>query len=192
MALNQIHESGGKFEMLDRSFSWTPRHLQQATSLPFFVALVFLALTVLGMEARAEGEPPVWTSSAPSEALLQVARSPSSAIQYEEASKAPGLAGFDAASLPDENQPVSPGLNLDISFEQTGNLEETVADNEDNSARVARIASCYEASVGRYQSEEREVAFTNPLSRTTELDTAMSHFTAQKASRRQFDTCSRF
>lgn len=178
--------------MFDRSDSWAPRHSQLATGLPFFAALVFLALMVLGLEARAEGEPPVSMSSAPSEALLQVARTPSSAMQYEEASKAPGLVGFDAPSLPGDIQPAPPHLNLDISFEATGDLEQAVEEDEDNPARVARIAACYEASVGRYQSEEREHAFSNPLSRTTELDTAMSHFTAQTASRRQFDSCSRF
>ncbi len=178
--------------MFDRSDSWAPRHLQLATGLPFFAALVFLAQMVLGPEARAEGDPPVSMSSAPSEALLQVARTPSSAMQYEEASKDPGLAGFDAPSLPDDIQPVAPHLNLDISYEATGNLENTVDESEGNTARAARIASCYEASVGRYQSEEREEAFSNPLSRTTQLDSAMSHFTAQRASRRQFDSCSRF
>jgi hypothetical protein len=82
-------------------------------------------------------------------------------------------------------------LDLDISLEQIGGLYETVDDNERNSARVARIASCYEASVDRYHSEERG-AFTNSLSEFAKFDAAMTHFTALRDSRLQFETCSRF
>jgi hypothetical protein len=177
--------------MFDQSFSWTPRHSEQATSLPLFGALVLLALTVLGMEARADDGQSVSTSAASSPALRQVARSPSSVTQHEEAGNVSGLATFDVARSQNDIQPVSQGLDLDISLEQIGGLHETVDDIKQNSARVARIASCYEASVGRYHSEERG-AFTNTLSKSTEFDAAMTDFTAQRASRLQFDSCSRF
>ena len=178
--------------MFDRSFSWTSRHSEQATSLPFFGALVLLALAVLGMEARAEDGRSVSSSAAPSVASLQVARAPSSVEEHQEVGSVAGLATFDVARPQDEVEPVSPGLNLDISLERIGERDETLDGTQQNSARTARIASCYEASVGRYHSEERGTAFANPLSRTTELDAAMIHFTAQRASRRQFNTCSRF
>ncbi len=181
--------------MFDRTLSWTPKHSAQVTGLPFLGVLVLLALTASGMEARADDEQSVSSLAAQPPATLQVARSPSSVEYQEETASVSYLTNFDAARPLDEMQPVSPGLNLDISFEQAGDLEETIDDKQQNSARVARIASCYEASVGRYHSEERSeergAAFTNPLSRTTELDTAMTRFTAQRASRRQFDTCSR-
>ena len=179
--------------MFDRSYSWTPRYSERATSLLSFGALVLLALAVLGMEARAEDGQSVASSTDPSPAMLQVARAPSSATHHEEAANVPGLAGFDAPSLQDEIQPLSHGL--DLSLEQIGRVHDTDDDNEQNAARVARIASCYEASLGRYHSEERG-AFTNSLSDSTNFDTnldvAMTHFTALKASRRQFDSCSRF
>ena len=38
----------------------------------------------------------------------------------------------------------------------------------------------------------RGTAFADPLSRTTELDAAMTRFTAERASRRQFDACARY
>ncbi len=91
---------------------------------------------------------------------------------------------------------MSQGLNLDLSLdfslERIGDLDRTVDHNEQDRARTARIASCYDSSVGRYHSEERRVTFTNPLSRTGDLDAAMNRFTAQRDSRRQFDTCSRY
>lgn len=180
--------------MFGRSFSWTPRHSQQAAGLLFFAALVLVALTVLGMEARADDGKSVSTSTAPSPAMLQVARSPSSAGHHEEAGNAAGPATFDMARPQDESQPVSQGLNLnlDMSLDRTGELQETVDDGERDTARTARIASCYDASLGRYRSEARGTAFADPLSRTTELDTAMTRFTAERASRRQFDACTRY
>ena len=180
--------------MFYRSFSWTPRHSEQAAGLLFFAALVLVALTVLGMEARADEGQSVSSPTAPGPAMLQVARSPSSLGQHEEAGNVTGLATFNVAPPKDEFQPVSQGLNLnlDISLERIGELQETVDDGEQNAARTARIASCYDASVGRYHSEEGGTAFANPLSKTSDLDAAMTHFTAQRDSRRQFNTCARY
>jgi len=184
--------------MFDRSVSQKSRHPVKATSLPFFAALVLLALTVLGMEARADDGQAVPTAASANLALLQMARSPSSVEHHEEAASVSGPSSFDLASpqdeFQDEFQPVTQGLNLnlDISLEPIGELDETVDDGEQNAARTARIASCYDASLGRYQSAEQDTDFANPLSRTSELETAMTHFTAKRASRRQFDTCSRY
>jgi hypothetical protein len=99
------------------------------------------------------------------------------------------LAQFDVASPRDGSQPISQGL--DISLGQIGGLYGTVDDSEQNSARVARITSCYQASVGRYHSEERG-AFANILSESTRFDAALTYFTAERDSRLQFDSCSRF
>jgi hypothetical protein len=143
------------------------------------------------MEARAGDDQSISTFSASSVALIQVARSPSSVAQHEEAGNVLGLAQFGAPSSQDGIQPISQGLDLDISLEQIGGLYETVDDNEQNSARVARIASCYQASVGRYHSEERGT-FSNTLSESARFDAAMTHFTALRDSRLQFETCSRF
>jgi len=175
--------------MFDRSFSWTLRHSAQATHLPILGVLILLALAVSGMEARAGDEQSISADSASSVALLQLARSPSSAAQHEEAGNVSGLAKFDAASSQDGSQPISQGL--DISLGRIGGLYETVDDNEQNAARIARIASCYQASVGRYHSEESG-AFTNSLSESARFDAAMTHFTARRDSRLQFDSCSRF
>ncbi len=179
--------------MFDRPFKGTPRHSDQAAALPFFAALVFLALTILGLEARADDGQSVSAPTASSPALLQMARSASSVEQYEEAGTFADQANFDAVRPRDEIEPVSQGLNLDleISLEGIAGLQATAEDGKQNTARTARIASCHEASLGRYRSEEHGEDFTNPLSRTTELDTAVTHFTARRASRQQFDTCSR-
>jgi hypothetical protein len=108
-----------------------------------------------------------------------------------EAKKASGLVQDDVPSWQDGDQPTSQRLNLDISPVQIGQSYETIDDNEQNSARVARITSCYQASVGRYHSEERG-AITNNFSESARFDSAMTHFTARRDSRRQFDSCSRF
>jgi hypothetical protein len=120
-----------------------------------------------------------------------VARAPSSAAQHEETGDVLGLAQDYVTIWQGGNQPTSQSLDLDMSFEQIGGFNETVDDNEQNSVRVARIASCYETSVGRYHSEERG-AFTNALSEFAKFDAAMTHFTARRDSRLQFETCSRF
>ncbi len=176
--------------MFDRSFSWTPRHSVQATHLLFLGILILLALAVSGMEARAGDDQSISTFSASSVALIQVARSPSSVAQHEEAGKVSGLAQFDLASSQDGIQPISRGLDLDIPLEQIGGLYEPVDDNVQNAARLARISSCHQASVARYHSEERG-AFTNTLSESARFDAAMTHFTALRDSRLQFDSCSR-
>ncbi len=177
--------------MLDRSFNWTLRHSAKANRLPFLGALILLALAVSGMEARAGDDQSISAISASSVASIQVARSPSSAAQYEEAGNVSDLAKLDMASWQDGSQPVSQGLDLDISLEQIGGLYEMIDDNEQNSVRIARIASCHQASVGRYHSEELG-AFTNTLSEPTKFEAALTHFTAQRDSRLQFDSCSRF
>ncbi len=177
--------------MFDRSFSWTLRHSAQATHLPILGVLILLALAVSGMEAHAGDDRSISAISASSVASIQVARSPSPAAQHEEARNVSDLAKFDAASSQDGSQPVSQVLDLGISFEQIGGLYEMVDDNEQNSARIARISSCHQASVGRYYSEELG-AFTNSLSESARFDAALTHFTAQRDSRLQFDSCSRF
>ncbi len=108
-----------------------------------------------------------------------------------EAEKVSGLVQDDEASWQHGDQLTFQRLNLDISPEQIGRTYETVDENEQNSARVARITSCYQASVGRYQSEKRG-AITNNLSESARFDSAMTQFTARRVSRRQFDSCSRF
>ncbi len=180
--------------MFDRSFRGTPRHSGRAASLLFFAALVLLALTVLGIDARADDGQSVSTPAVPSPASLQVARSDSSMEHQAYTSGLSGPATFDEAGPHDETQPVSQGLNLnlDMSLDRTGELRETTDDGEQDTARTARIASCYDASVGRYHSEERGPAFSNPLTRTADLDAAMIRFTAQRDSRRQFDACASY
>ena len=177
--------------MFDRSFRWTPRHSVQANRLAFLGILILLALAVSGMDARAGDDQSISTFSASSVALIQVARSPSPAAQHEEARNVSDLAKFDVASSQDGSQPVSQVLDLGISFEQIGGLYEMVDDNEQNSARIALISSCHQASVGRYYSEELGI-FTNTLSEPTKFDAALTHFAAQRDSRLQFDSCSRF
>jgi hypothetical protein len=162
----------------------------QAIRLPIFGVLVFLALAAARTEARAEDSQPISTLPASSVASLQVARASSSAAQPDKAGNASGLAQNYVTIWPDGDQPASQGLDLDISLEQIGGLYGTVDDNERNSARIARIDSCYRASVGRYHSEERG-AFTNSLSEFAKFDAAMTHFTAPRDSRLQFETCSR-
>ena len=182
-------------KMFERSFSWAPWHSERLAGLGFFAALVLLALTVLGFEARADdAEQSLSTSADSSPALHQVARLHPATAKYQDVAIAPGFAGFDAPSLKHDTQPLSQGLDLslDFSLQRIGDLEDALDDSEQDRARSARIASCYESSVGRYHSEERRVAFTNPLSRTGDLDVAMTRFTAKRDSRRQFDTCSRF
>jgi hypothetical protein len=176
--------------MFDRSFSWTLRHSVQATHLPFLGILILLALVVSGLEARAGDDQSISAISASSGALLQVARSPSSVAQHGEAGDVLGLAQDDVASWWDGSQPISQSLDLDISLEQIGGLYETVDDNVQNAARLARISSCHQASVGRYHSDEGG-AFTNTLSESARFDAAMTHFTALRDSRLQFDSCSR-
>ncbi len=177
--------------MLDRSFSWTLRHSVPATHLPFLGVLILLALAVSGMEARADDDQSISTLSASSVTLIQVARSPSSVAQYEDAGDVIGLAQDYVTILQDANQPISQGLDLDISLEQIGGLYEMVDHNEQNSARIARIASCHQASVGRYYSEEIG-AFTNTLSEPSKFDAALTYINAQRVSRLQFESCSRF
>ncbi len=108
-----------------------------------------------------------------------------------EEKRALGLVQDDVASWQHGDQLTFQRLNLDISPEQIGRTYETVDENEQNSARVARITSCYQASVGRYQSEKRG-AITNNLSESARFDSAMTQFTARRVSRQQFDSCSRF
>ena len=163
----------------------------QATRLPILGVLVLLALAVSGIEARADDGQPISTLSASSVALLQLARAPSSVAQQEEAGDVLGLAQDYVTIWQDGNQPTSQGLDLDISFEQIGGFYETVDDNEQNFVRVARIASCYETSVGRYHSEERG-AFTNTLPELAKFDAALTHFTALRESQLQFESCSKF
>ena len=107
-----------------------------------------------------------------------------------EEKKALGLVQDDVTSWQDGNQPAPQSLDLNISREQIGGVYETVDDDEQNSARRARIASCYEASIGRYHSEERG-AFTNTLSEFSKFEAAMTPFNAQRDSRLQFESCSR-
>jgi len=104
--------------MFDRSFSGTSRQPVKTTSFPFFAALVLLALTVLGMEARADDGQSVPTTAAPSPALLQVARSPSSGGHHEDAASVSDLDTFYVVRPQDEFQPVSqgPSFHLDISL----------------------------------------------------------------------------
>jgi hypothetical protein len=118
------------------------------------------------MEARAGDEQSISADSASSVALLQVARSPSSAAQQEEVGNVSDLAQFDVASPRDGSQPISQGLDLDISLEQIGGLYETVDDNERNSARVARIASPATkpplAAIIARKAEPSRIPFPNP------------------------------
>ena len=80
-------------------------------------------------------------------------------------------------------------LDLDTPHGQTGKLYKPVDENDQNYARVPRLTSCYEASVGRYQSELRG-AFTNNFSASDKFDSAVSHFYAQSVSQQQFGSCS--
>ena len=104
--------------MFDRSVNGKSRHPVPTISLRFFGALVLLALAVLGMEARADDGQSVSTSAAPSPALLQVARSPSSVGHHEDAASVSDLDTFYVARPQDEFQTVSQGVNfhLDISL----------------------------------------------------------------------------
>ena len=179
--------------MCDRCFTRSPGHAEQATHFFFLGCLILLAVAVSGMEARADDSQLISTStsSASSPAVLLAARTPSSVTVDEKTSDVRGLAQDSLVSLQVGTQTTSQGLDLNISLEQVGGLYETVDDDEQNSTRIAHIASCHQASVGRYYSEELG-AFTNALSEPTRFDAAMTHFTAQRDSRIQFDSCSSF
>lgn len=128
-------------------------------------------------------------SSVPSVKWLQLARPTSSLAQPEAAIVDPGFSGVDVETLQDGNHATSYSLDLDTPHGQTGKLYKPVDENDQNYARVARITSCYEASVGRYQSELRG-AFTNNFSASDKFDSAVSHFYAQSVSQQQFGSCS--
>ena len=153
--------------------------------------LVLLLIAVSGMEAGADEGQAISTGSTSNVASLQVARVPSSDAEAKEAGDVFGPAQDYVASWRDGNQLTSQSLDLDTSFEQIGGFYQSVDDNERNSTRVARIASCYEASVGRYNSEVRG-AFANNFSASGKFDAAVTHFYAQAVSQQQFGSCSKF
>ena len=80
-------------------------------------------------------------------------------------------------------------LDLSIPIEPSGESSAAVEKEAPRSARVTRIASCHQASVGRYYSEERG-AFSNALAEASEFEAAVVHFVARRESRTQFDSCS--
>ena len=165
----------------------------QATHLFYLGCLILLAVAVSGMEVRADDGRLISAStlSASSPAALQVARTPSSVAVDEETSDVRGLAQDSLVSFQVGTQTTARRLDLNVPLEQVGALNDLVDEISQNSARFARIASCHQASVGRYHSEERG-AFANALSEPTRFDAAMIHFIARRKSRIQFDSCLSF
>ena len=153
--------------------------------------LVLLLIAVSGMEASADDGQAISTVSTSSVASLQVARATPPVAQNKEADDVLGLSQDYVASWQNGNQFNSESFDLNTSFERIGGFYQTVDNNERNSAQVARIDSCYEASIGRYNSEVRG-ASTNAFSASAKFDAAMTHFTARRVSRLQFETCSKF
>jgi hypothetical protein len=153
--------------------------------------LVLLLIAVSGMEAGADEGQAISTGSASNVASLQVARVPSSDAEAKEAGDVFGPAQVYAASWQGEYQAGSQSLDLGTSFGQIGGFYATVDESEQNSTRFARVASCYEATVGRYNSEVRG-AFANNFSASGKFDAAVTHFYAQAISQQQFGSCSKF
>lgn len=132
--------------------------------LPFLAALVVLAVAIVSFEARAQSAQ-VAALTAP-EAVAATA---------ETQGAGDGWSVNDKASL-------AP-LNLDTSFL----LTDTAGSKQ---GRVARIASCHEASLARYDSEVR----SDRIGHGAGLDSfnaKMTNYRAQKHSQRQFDNCLR-
>ena len=77
------------------------------------------------------------------------------------------------------------GLDLSVPL-----IAET-PDGEPPSGRALRIASCYEASLGRYHSESSRV-FTRAPAGPGSFDLALSDYYARKQSRAQFEACSSY
>ncbi len=167
-------------------------HSVRASRIAIYLGvLVLLLIAVSGMEAGADEGQAISTGSASNVTLLQVARVPSSDAEAKEAGDVFGRAQDYAASWQGEYQAGSQSLDLGTSFGQIGGFYAPVDESEQNSTRVARVASCYEASVGRYNSEVRG-AFTNNFSASGKFDAAMNHFNARRVSQQQFGSCSKF
>jgi len=75
------------------------------------------------------------------------------------------------------------GLNLDMKNLNAGN-------DEGDTDRVLRIASCHEASLARYDSEGRN-APTTTVSKLDAFQSSTTSYFAKKDSQQQFDTCSK-
>ena len=155
--------------------------------------LIVLAVAVSGMGARADDGQPFSTSgwSATSPGMLQVARTPSAVAVDEETSDAGGTAQDGQVGSEVGAETTAQPLDLGVSLERVGALDDLVDENVWQAARVARIASCHQASLGRYHSEEHR-AFANALPASSRFDAAMTHFIAQRESRIQFDSCSSY
>lgn len=179
--------------MCDRCFHKSLDHAEQAADLFLLGCLIVLAVAVSGMGARADDRQLIPTSalSASDPGMLQVARTPSPVAVDEETSDAGGLAQDSLISFQVGTQITAQRLDLNVSLKQAAAPNSLVDESARNADRIARIASCHQASEGRYHSEEHR-AFANALSASSRFDTAMTHFIARRQSRIQFDSCSSY
>ncbi len=167
-------------------------HSAQASRFAIVLGVILLLIiAVSGMEASADDKQAISSSSPSNSEMLQVARAPASSIEHLEAIDLFGPDQDYAASRQGENRPTTRILGLGTPFGQTGVSYLTADGNDRNGAPVARVASCHDASVGRYHGELRG-AFANNFAASDKLDSAVTHFYAQRASKQQFGSCSSF
>ncbi len=144
------------------------RQTSQASQLPFLAALVVLVVAIMGFEARAQ------EASQPASQDLQLAAVPGAGETQEESGD---WVDYDQSGLA-LGAPVAEGQGLVLTLDAGDHV------------RVARIASCREASLARYESETR-YAPEGPASSLSGFHSSITRYSAEKASQRQFDSCTR-
>ncbi len=140
------------------------RQTSQVSQLPFLAALVVLVVAIMGFEARAQE----------ASQDLQIAAVPGAIETQEENGN---WIDYDQSGLA-LGAPVGEGQGLVLSIDASDHV------------RVARIASCREASLARYESETR-YAPEGPASSLSGFHSSITRYSAEKASQRQFDSCTR-
>ena len=134
------------------------------SDLPFLAALVILVVTLVGFEARAQ-------EAAQDQ---QVAAVPAAVETQEETGD---WVDYDQSGLA-LGAPIAEGQGLVLTLDASDHV------------RVARIASCREASLARYESETRNAPESQAAS-LSGFHASMTRYGAEKASQQQFDSCTR-
>ncbi len=152
--------------MFKRTSNYATETSAQPSRLPFLAALIVLTIAVVGLEAKAQDQ--------------QFAVAPNPEVQSDAQTETGNWVDFDQSSLGglDFGAPIQPGQSLKLSLEET--------DHE----RVARIESCRENSLARYESETRS-APEGRNSMLTDYHNSVTDHYAQKSSRQQFVACAR-
>ncbi len=148
-------------------FEWA-RQTSQVSQLPFLAALVVLVVAIMSFEARAQ------EASQEISQDLQIAAVPGAIETQEESGN---WIDYDQSGLA-LGAPVAEGQGLVLSIDASDHV------------RVARIASCREASLARYESETRN-APEGPASSLSGFHSSINRYSAELASQRQFDSCTR-